>query len=391
MKKFLAMLLVLAMLFTLAACGQKEEDDRDEGVKSKKEPATETTAATKEPASEATKTPTEPPADAKTLIAQGKYEEAYVILYANKSDKEAAELLKDFVWVYEEIETVSPGSYDSTDTENYKYTYDADGKLIKEVETITRGELGEGGIVSEHTYENIYTYEYTYDSNGNLIKEIAYDDEGNADVVEYSYSVDGELIKKEEQGGKTEEYTYDSAKNLVKKTIQYLNGTESYEYTYDAEGNVTKQIWNEVMSADGSVYTQSQEYIFEYAFDSNERLIKKVETIFGSSLVTPGVGIIITYEYTYDTNGNLIKEHYTNRYRDPYTIEYTYDSDGNLIQKRILEEDSSGEEVDIETHNYTYDSNGNLLKEVATTTNDNQGFPYTIEYSGYKLFYKPAK
>jgi len=388
MKRFFAMLLALAMLFTLAACGQKEED-RDEGVKSKKEP-TETTAASKEPATEATKTPTEPPADAKTLIAQGKYEEAYAILYANKSDKEAAELLKDFVWVYEEIETVSPGSYGSTDTEKYKYTYDADGKLIKEVETITRGEFGEGGIVSEHTYENIYTYEYTYDTNGNLIKEIAYDDEGNADIVEYSYSVDGELIKKEEQGGKTEEYTYDSAKNLVKKTIQYLNGTESYEYTYDAEGNVTKQIWNEVMSADGSVYTQSQEYIFEYTFDSNERLIKKVETIFGSSLVTPGVGIIITYEYTYDTNGNLIKECST-RGSQRDTTEYTYDTKGNLTKKIILMEDTYREEVDIETYEYTYDSNGNLLKETATTTDSTQGFPYTIEYSGYKLFYKPQK
>ncbi len=316
MKRILTMLLALAMTVTLFACGSKKPAEAPTEVP--------TTAPTTEATQAPTEAPTEPPVDAKTLIAQGKYEEAYKILYAQKSDPEAEELLKDFVWVCgKKVESDEDGAV------TFEYTYDSNGKLIKENEV--------------HYRDGDSTTEYTYDSNGKLIKK--------------------------ECGSITEEYTYDANGNRIK-----IEGYGVTEYTYDAKDNVTKEIFT---MPGGSVFT----YTYEYSYDSNEMLIKKVKTQFDDM----NGATTITDEYTYDGNGKLIKEQSESGWfrGGVRTTEYTYDSDGKLTKKVNLIGD------DTVITEYTYDYNGNLTKEVCTATNPGEGYPYTYEYSGYKLLYKP--
>ena len=124
MKKFLAILLALVMMLTLAACGKKEAQL----------PAYIT--------------------QAQELIAQQKYEDAYKLLYANKSDAQATELLKDFCWVYEKAVYTNKERGVNTTTE---YAYDAKGNRTK--------------LTSLASYGTEYTFEYIYDAYGNMLKQ----------------------------------------------------------------------------------------------------------------------------------------------------------------------------------------------------------------------------
>ncbi len=109
------------------------------------------------------------------------------------------------------------------------------------------------------------------------------------------------------------------------------------------------------------VYTSSSgsKSISDHTYDANGNLIKEVET--------DSDGDKEIYDYTYDANGNLIKEVETDSDGDRYISDYTYDANGNLI-KEVYTFSSGSKSIS----DYTYDANGNLIKEVYTSSNGNK-------------------
>ena len=108
-------------------------------------------------------------------------------------------------------------------------------------------------------------------------------------------------------------------------------------------------------------------------YDTNGNLIKEV--------YTDSDGDKTVYDYTYDANGNLIKEVYTYSDGDKTVYDYMYDTNGNLIKEVKTYYDG-----DKTVYDYTYDANGNLVKKVRT---DSDGWKEVHEYiydaSGYNV------
>ena len=63
--------------------------------------------------------------------------------------------------------------------------------------------------------------------------------------------------------------------------------------------------------------------------------------------------------YTYDKNGNLIKDVLDSCGLNKHIMEYSYDADGKMIRKLFIHPD--GDEY---TYDYIYDSKGNLIKKI---------------------------
>lgn len=336
MKKFSAMLLALAMVFTLFACDKKDDGDKKENSKNTEEIIKETTQET---------TFID---EAKGLISEKKYEEAYAILYENKTDKEAKELLQDFFWVYEkkiENNDLRGSSYID------EYTYSADGYLLKEAGT---------------QWEGAYSKEYSYDTNGNRIAAVC-TDVGGVTVFEYTYNAMGNVTKEvsTDSEGKVETcmYIYDAMDNLTKEVKTSASGViTTYENTYDASGNIITRMYDDVVE--------------QWTYDDDGNMLDHRYILNGA--------VMLIISYTYDDEGNKIGEtsQPTTAGRKTF-YEFFYDQEGKLIKEVV--KDSLG---DGGTYEWTYDKYGNVQKEVFTNIKEGS---IVVEYSGYKLFYKPQK
>lgn len=145
------------------------------------------------------------------------------------------------------------------------------------------------------------------------------------------------------------------------------------------------------------VQNSSDGKTFEYYYDSNGNLVKETETSRN--------GKTRTYEYTYDSKGNKIKEvetdlegnqyineyvydekdniikeecYYSHAYDDRYVFEYTYNADGNVIKQVSTSYSSIVDPYTIVT-DYTYDAKGNLVKE---SRSNGDVYDYTYDNVG---------
>ena len=286
--------------------------------------------------------------DAKALIEEGKYEEAYAILADLGDYKDAKELLANFYYAPVSGEYIEDG-----EALTVEFLYDENNLLIRTVKT-----TADGGK---------YIVDYTYDANHDLIKET------------YSGLDVGEAV-----------YTYDAERRLIKEA--YVDAKEgsssSHEYTYDADGNRLTEVYVDGDGDDGytmvdtyengvwvgsvAIYEDGVRYESVCTYDAKGNLIK--EEFEGTD------GIIGSYAYTYDENGNLLEERdvYSDGWEETYT--YTYDADGNVLTASGVYSD--GYEY---SYVYTYDENGNRVKIVYT---DSDGAAETKEVE-YKLVYIP--
>ena len=173
---------------------------------------------------------------------------------------------------------------------------------------------------------------------------------------------------------------YMEARKIFYEMYDYKDSKTYFDQIYCV---ATKEVYT---SSDGSVSTN------EYTYDSNGNMMKKV--------TTRSDGGVSTSEYTYDSNGNMIKEVWTESggsvitYEQTYDLrgnetksvktysdgsvdiaEYSYDSNGNMTKRIYTYSDGS---VDIAE--YTYDSNGNMIKEVDTDSDDGtETYEYTLD------------
>lgn len=215
------------------------------------------------------------------LIDSKSYKESMELFYEIKGYKDSSEYLSRFTVYYDKCVSNEDGKTFTTE-----YTYDSDGKLIRE------------------RFSSTNKTEYFYDSNGKLIKKVYTSVNNNIPSLNVTT---------------TSEYTYDSNGNMVNMTVVGSIGVyRCIDYTYDRAGNLIKE----------SEYGSLGDSTTTYTYDNNGNLVK----------AEISSGAIINY--TYDNNGNLIKRESTNT---PYasTKKYTYDRIGNLIKEVTQESDGT--------------------------------------------------
>jgi len=342
MKKALILLIALTLTLSMFACNKNDATESD---------ANESDASSSSEAEENVDC-----AKAQELIDQGKYEEAYKLLY-NSDEEKAKEMLGDFRVCYttekhystvnnavhttlyeydnrgnllkkDQCQDYAPiyeytydsndnilterTSYASGDYKLFTYTYDENNRCIKEVEEEVDGGRRKpdkvvektyddyGNVIEKKitgTYDNTYNYEYIYDENGNILKKTSVDLSGKENIYEYTYDANGNIL-----------------------TESHEDGSYSKEYTYDDKGNLIKQV--------NKNYNGLDLEVLEYIFNDENQLVKEIHTRSGSA--------IETYEYQYNDKGLKIYQKYSNTATpepDDHT-EYFYDDVGNLIKMR---------------------------------------------------------
>lgn len=310
MKKLLALTLSFMMLACLFACNSDEQTEPNAILES-----------------------------AQQLIDEGKYKEAYVLLYENKGDDAVKEMLEHFV--------VKPAE------EKIKY-YDI-YNYITETEYNEYGD--EISIIGQYDYTYKYKYDYTYNSNGTIRIKKEYLDGGDE-----PYEIT--------------QYTYDDNSNLVEKLINSCtsNDTKKYLYEYNSNNDIVKETYTFVSNAE-----VISRYVYTYSYNDNNVLAKKVtedyvreetkEEFYNEdgnvikAVETDSQDNVDTYEYTYNENGDIIKEIYTYLPFNEEPIEsvteydYKYDEKGNITE--YTENKKSG----IDTYKYEYNEQGDVIKE----------------------------
>ena len=154
-----------------------------------------------------------------------------------------------------------------------------------------------------------------------------------------------------------------------------------FEYTYDEYGNVTSQSYGygDVPNMlDKNEFSLEQEYTMNNVYDANGRLIRREYVFTANGHVTK------EYDYTYSSDGRLLKIVFKQPRETDVVTEYTYDEAGNLIK---TVETSAEEVVTVE-----YDGRGNIKKEetvasdggkiTQTYTYDERGNKVRFEYAG---------
>ena len=167
----------------------------------------------------------------------------------------------------------------------------------------------------------------------------------------YSYNDDGKLVK-------TEQVNEDGSDRVVE------------EFHYDANGVLTGSTMTPIY--DGETGTPQ-----ESKYDASGRLSEVTENLRNIHEYNPETGEYttkdnyVTYKYTYDSHGNLVKM----ATESGPIFEYlrTYDANGNQT-KYVLR---MGGQEEASTYTFTYDEHGNVRTETRT---DPSGFTYTVVF-----------
>lgn len=117
--------------------------------------------------------------------------------------------------------------------------------------------------------------------------------------------------------------------------------------------------------------------VIEYIYDEDNKLIERKST----NLSGYNNGNAITREYIYDSQNNLIRETQTSIHGEELYNEYEYDAYGNLTK----EVNSMGGKIML-IREYSYDSNGNMLSEsYISNLGTKKVYEYTYDSNGKLL------
>lgn len=115
----------------------------------------------------------------------------------------------------------------------YSYEFDETGNVVRELQKY---------YDANGTYGGVFTYEYQYDDENNLIKNVCYNNDGSIYSL-YEYDSDGNLLTVQNGGTDYVIYQeYNEAGYMTKSSSYTLEGvfrsSTEYQYEYDAERNV---------------------------------------------------------------------------------------------------------------------------------------------------------
>lgn len=167
-------------------------------------------------------------------------------------------------------------------------------------------------IEVEHNESGNYTkIIYTFNERGDVIYNIEYDATGRQiSTWEYEYYYQNNEVKMKYNGKDEEEEL--GVENYISTENYYR-----YDYKYDKEGNIIEE--TEYLLGD-----KDPRIIIEYKYDKkNNTIIKKSEKYSNSKY--------ILYTYTYNNQGNIVKEVIEEKGEQTKIINYEYDERGNII------------------------------------------------------------
>ena len=267
-------------------------------------------------------------------------------------------------------------SYDESGAVEYsrKYEYDDWGNEIMQAEYQPDGSL------------ESYVHS-VYDTNGREIKVTYFASDGT--ITSFSQDIyegnTGESYYSEAGAEPilTAESTFDDAGNELTHVSYYDDGSvdHRWEYEYDDAGVLTKETSYSYLE-DGSL-----DYVIEdeYTYDSQGNVIKEnsyhdgeLTYVYEREFDEDGNELV---EYHYDDQGELLfmtkKEydsqgnrtfygHYTGEGKPLSLNEYKYDEHGEMISEYSDDAPDDPEEDDetLRTYENEYDSNGNLVKQI---------------------------
>ena len=323
MKKILSILLLIAMLVPVfTSCNLIPSNEPEESSSQDSTPDTTITDTNNNNGNENTPPTTltneEKFNNASSLIAEGKYTEAYALLSEIKSYEPAKEKLKNFFYAPKTVDKKWKYSVENTySTDSISYTYNSMGNIME----TSNNEI------------------FSYDANGNILSgcDLIY-----GTYYTYTYK-DGKLYQQTSSHYSTT-YYYDS-NNRLSKTVsdnKYDIFEAVYEYTYYPNGKLKTMF-------DGG---------YEYHYNENEQIINVLmyDSIgtqttatfsYGEYGVTNidvnGYDEIIKFTYTYNENGMLTKLEAKYYYEGVLESDHIYTfsdhqlfySENPQIQKRI--------------------------------------------------------
>ena len=243
------------------------------------------------------------------------------------------------------------------------------------------------GDVTSYTYDSFNrvtgvtnetgTINYLYDNMNNLA--VSKDSYNNTNTY-YKYDISKRLLEINQNNNFKINYSYDTKSNINKLEYTLNNIKYSNNYVYDNDNKVTKVTnnlssevsysYDNLSRVNNTTYKNTQDnstYSTNYTYedinsDKTTTSIKKIET--GNN----------TYEYTYDTLGNITEVKTNN----VLTNKYYYDDINQLIKEDDL--------VNNKTTEYTYDNGGNILSKKyytydTTTLIDEDNYTYSTTRS----------
>ncbi|MCP4695883.1 MAG: RHS repeat protein, partial [Gammaproteobacteria bacterium] len=188
--------------------------------------------------------------------------------------------------------------------QNVSYAYDALNRLksVQGSQGKTLYAYTAAGSRQSVSYPNGVTTRYAYDKL-NRLTSLTVRKADNSILAGYSGTLypNGLQAQVTEHIGRTIDYTYDDLYRLSKKSVNDNGVIVDFSYQHDKAGNV--------------VYSMEDEVHAQYAYDSNDRLLKRGDT-----------------EYSYDDNGNLLSV----AYKDSI-VNYAWDGAGQLVKADIAE------------------------------------------------------
>ena len=238
------------------------------------------------------------------------------------------------------------------------------------------------GRTDTETHEDGDTIKYLYDNSGNLAKKIDYVDGQVKLTTTYFYDLLDRMVKYEEQGtdySHSVTYKYDKNNNLSELVEVTNNVTVTTTYTYDDDNRIeTVTTGDSVVRYSYDKYGRIEQKLTEH--NGNE--YKKETYTYTKPTSTSTSGQLakhtiqcgttsITYNYTYDGNGNI------KTISDGNSITtYTYDKANQLISEDYQD---TKQPTNGYTHTWVYDNAGNILNRTEYTATSSEA--HTVEYT----------